>query len=65
MRRQQWNCRMKMVALAFIAVAVALAFGSIPAQAQTVTATVAAGRTPGAMAVNPVTNKGQQQRNGD
>jgi len=54
-----------MVALAFIAVAVALAFGSIPAQAQTVTATVAAGRTPGAMAVNPVTNKGQQQRNGD
>jgi YVTN family beta-propeller protein len=40
-----------------IVIAVALVINSIPAQAQSVTATITAGALPSAVAVNPVTNK--------
>src|SRR5260370_7662809 len=56
------GCAMKMKiravpSLMVIAAIVALAIGSIPAHAQTVTATIAVGSAPRAVAVNPVTNK--------
>ena len=52
------GCAMKMKiravpSLMVIAVIVALAIGSIPAHAQTVTATIAVGSAPRAVAVNP------------
>src|SRR5260370_13795952 len=53
MRRKNNQSLIEMAALAFSAVAI----GSIPAQAQSVTATVAAGTNPLRIAVNPVTNK--------
>src|SRR5260370_18572144 len=53
MRRKNNQSLIEMAALAFIAVAI----GSIPAQAQSVTTTVAAGTNPLRIAVNPVTNK--------
>src|SRR5260370_20923015 len=53
MRRKNNQSLIEMAALAFIAVAI----GSIPAQAQSVTAPLAAGTNPLRIAVNPVTNK--------
>src|SRR5260370_16547245 len=53
MRRKNNQSLIEMAALAFIAVAI----GSIPAQAQSVTPTVAAGANPLPIAGNPVTNK--------